>query len=330
MKRDLMGHGAVVAILLGTLGLLSLPAAQNQSPASDKTVPRTADGHPDLNGFWNNPLPTAENSDDESRLRNGSGEHLAFRSSDGSVLFDFNGPEGYEGPVPLLPNQPPYKPEYMVKVKAIGDSKYGGTTQLDPQFDCKPSGIPRGSFGTMHILQTPQAMGLLFEEPMNDRIIYTDGRPHPKDLDTSFMGHSIGHWEGDTLVVDTVGLNDETWLGGDVRGADKYTSIHSDKEHVIERFTLKGEVLTYEAVIEDPVMFARPWVLTPRRIRRAAPDDYLMQFNCITNDKGHTIAPSDKDKFVCVWCAPEAAYGAAGDDQRRKQIEPPATNPAGR
>ena len=238
-------------------------------------------------------------------------------------MFDFNGPDGYEGPVPLVPSQPVYKPEYMAKVKAIGDAKYGGTTQLDPQFDCKPSGIPRGSFGTMQILQTPQAIGILFESPSDDRIIYTDGRPHPKDLDTSFMGHSIGHWEGDTLVVDTIGLNDETWLGGDVRGADKYTSIHSDKEHVIERWTLKGDVLSYEATIEDPVMFAKPWVINPRHITRAVPGDYLMQFNCITNDKGHTITPSAKDKFVCVWCSPEGAYGAAGDELRRKQIEPP-------
>ena len=71
------------------------------------------------------------------------------------------------------------------------------------------------------------------------RIIYMDGREHPKDLDTSYMGNSIGHWEGDTLVIDTIGLNDETWLG-----RNKYQEIHSDKEHVVERWTRTSDVLS--------------------------------------------------------------------------------------
>lgn len=133
-------------------------------------------------------------------------------------------------------------------------------------FACKPLGVPRGAVGTMQVVQTPQVTAFLYELQPGPvfRLIYTDGRAHPKpdDLDTSFLGDSIGHWEGDTLVVDTIGLNDETWLGGGFAGP-KYARIHSDQEHVIERWTRDGDTLTYEATVEDPVMLTKPWVITP-------------------------------------------------------------------
>ena len=116
------------------------------------------------------------------------------------------------------PNEPPYKPEYMAKVKEIAATEYDGTTPLDPQMDCKPLGVPRAGIDAMQIVQTPEVIAILYEGAPYSlyRIIYTDGRPHPKDLDTTYMGDSIGHWEGDTLVVDVVGLSDETWLAGGV------------------------------------------------------------------------------------------------------------------
>src|SRR5207237_306097 len=83
----------------------------------------------------------------------------------------------------------------------------------------------------------------------------------------------IGHWEGDTLVVDVVGLTDETWLGGGgATGRAMYTSIHSDQEHVIERWSRVGDVLSYEATVEDPVALEKPWVVTPRRVKHAGAD----------------------------------------------------------
>jgi len=151
------------------------------------------------------------------------------------------------------------------------------------------------------------------------RIVYTDGRTHPKDLDTSYMGHSIGHWDGDTLVVDTVGLNDETWYT-QTGGVNMYTSIHSDKEHVIEHFTRKGDDLTYEATVEDPVMLTRPWVLNPVHTRIAPADDYIQPQMCNTNDKAHIIAPSATDKFTCGWCQkdPDAVYGAGASKENQE------------
>ncbi len=207
---------------------------------------------------------------------------------------------------------PSYKPEYMAKVNEIAKTMYGDTTSLDPQMDCKPLGVPRsmlrgsgGLYGAFQIVQTPQVVAILFEssQGMDYRMIYTDGRGHPKDLDSSYMGDSIGHWEGDTLVVDVTGLNDETWLGGG-QGAPPLAMIHSDQEHVIERYTRSGDILTYEATVEDPVMFTKPWVIIPRRTQHASADDRLLEMTCVANDKNHIIKPTKEDSYVCYFCIP--------------------------
>jgi len=317
VKYRLVSCAVVVAVVVGAALLSSTPTvAQNgasverDSPnkwcigcsVDGKTTPRTADGHPVLSGFWINP----------------ESGHIADLSADGSKLFDFAGEEtaGQRGPLLKVcldescqaTNQPPYKPEYAAKVNAIYATAYGGNTPSDPQMDCKPLGVPRGSVGTMQIVQTPEVVAILYEgQPgMTYRLIYTDGRPHPKDLDTSYLGDSIGHWEKDTLVVDVTALNDETWLGGGQLGFLKHTAIHSDQEHVVERWARNGDVLTYEATVEDPVMFTRPWVINPRHIRHAtSADDYIMPAFCDAKDKDHLIKPTTSDQYKCVYCITE-------------------------
>jgi hypothetical protein len=303
--------GCLAAILLaGVLTLAPMLYAQKNAVNSQlpcvgcspdgKTTPRAADGHPDLSGIWD----SQEFSEDGS----GAG-HLGTRSSDGSVLFDFGGPNsGGLARLDLAPNQPSYKPEYMAKVKAIGDGMYGGSTPTDPQMDCKPLGVPRSisgapSGGVFQIIQTPQVVGILFESAPGPayRVIYTDGRPHPKDLDTSYMGDSIGHWDGDTFVVDVVGLNDDTWLT-DPRGGRQYTSIHSDQEHVIERYVRTGNVLDYQATVEDPVMFTKPWTVT-KRIQHGGADDRIEEGICNGNDKSHFVTPTKEDSYICNYCS---------------------------
>ncbi len=168
----------------------------------------------------------------------------------------------------------------------------------------------------MHIVQSPTAIAILYEKNPGTtfRLIYTDGRPHPEGLDTSHMGHSIGHWEGDTLVVDVAGLNDEMWLGGG-HGGPRYAAMHSDQEHVIERWTREGDVITYEATVEDPVMFTKPWLIRPRRISLSTGgNDYLMPAMCSAFDatsgvprKAHMIKPSEEDSYICNHCNPNDA-----------------------
>jgi hypothetical protein len=326
VKTQWMGCTVAAAALAAALIFShAVPsAAQNQNSAklapNSAVTPRLTNGHPDLSGFWGGgggeegggggedaaPPPTGVNN---------FGNHDLTRTASGDILFLYLGSDGYEGPVPIGKNQPPYKPEYMAKVKQIADTKYGGTTALDPMQDCKPFGIPRASVGNMQIVQNPQFMAVLYEAAPGPvyRIIYTDGRKHPDDLDTSYFGNSIGHWEGDVLVVDTVGLNDETWLGGDTRGADRFTSIHSDKEHVLEHWTREGNRITYEATVDDPVMFTKPWVITPKHARLASSDDYIQPQMCVNNDKAHIIEPTATDQFKCIWCNPASLYGDKDD-----------------
>jgi hypothetical protein len=301
--------------ILGVVSLLlvSAPSAQNRTNPADRPTPRMSNGRPDLSGFYNNTERFRGEFGDEE-----DGQHVISRTSEGSIFFDYGGANVGPGLVAESEgtNQPPYKPEYMAKVEEIIKTMYGGNTELDPQHDCKPNGIPRTSLGIMHIVQTPEVLAVMYEAAPGPvfRLIYTDGRKHPEDLDTSFFGHSIGHWEGDTLIVDTVGLNDETWLGGSQTGSAKHTSIHSDQEHVVERWSRKGDTITWEATVEDPVMFTRPWVLEPRRASIAAADDYIQPQMCHSNDKGHFILPSAEDPGLrCGWCTSERTYGLDSD-----------------
>jgi hypothetical protein len=268
-------------------------------PVAKKPTPRAPDGHPDLSGFYDNPFNTTVTKD-----------------SDGTVSFTLGGGgkrSPYKWPTPDMPS---YKPEYAAKVEALFKNQYGASTPDDPQYDCKPMGVPRASMVPLQFVQTPKMVVVLYESNFigqTYRIIYTDGRGHPKDLDSSFLGDSIGHWEGDTLVVDVTGLNDETWLGG-AQGhtepggpgepghqiVETHALIHSDQEHVTERYTRHGDMLVYEATVEDPVMFARPWVLTPRHFMLGVPpDDRIFESFCEARDKSHIIRPSEQDQPQC-------------------------------
>ena len=193
---------AVVFGVLCTLSV-SVSATQNAAPAK-KPTPRTADGRPDLTGFYNR---THFFGDPVEEI---PGQHVVTRSANGSVFFDYGGANEAQLGNALSPeetNPPPYKPEYLAMVKEIAASGYGDTTALDPVMDCKPLGVPRGAInGTgptgVQVVQTPQLVVILYEAAPGPyyRVIYTDGRKHPENIDTSFYGHSIGQWEGDTLV----------------------------------------------------------------------------------------------------------------------------------
>src|SRR5437867_1480379 len=306
MKPNSAKITALALSLLAMILFASCSSQPKQAAASDgktpcigcsvdgKTTPRTVDGHPDLNGYWNTP-------------RGAEGGQFANRSTDGSILYEFSVDFDEVTTACIddscqVPNQPPYKPEYMEKVREIAKTSYTGTSVLDPGMACRPAGLPRAGIGATQIVQTPQLTAILYEGAPSSifRIIYTDGRPHPADFESSYMGHSIGHWEGDTLVVDTVGFNDDSWLGGWAHGRAKYTSIHSEQEHVVERFSRDGNTLTYEVTVEDPVMFTRPWVLPARKVRMSNPGDYLLETICtpsinVITGETHMIKPTEED-----------------------------------
>ena len=151
----------------------------------------------------------------------------------------------------------------------------------NPNGFCLPPGPSRAITGPspFQIVQHPNAVAILFENHFMYRLIYTDGTKHPEDLqdDPTFMGHSIGHWEGDTLVVDTVGVNDKTWL--DSNGLE-----HSDKLHLTERFRKTGpDSIVYSVTYDDPVFFTKPWTydLPLRRQKNSR----ILEYVCEENEK---------------------------------------------
>lgn len=151
----------------------------------------------------------------------------------------------------------------------------------NPNGMCLPPGPSRAITGPspFFFVQHEQALGILFENHNLYRIIYLDGRGHPEDIADypTFMGHSIGKWEGDTLVVDTVGLNDRTWL--DSNGME-----HSEKLHLTERLQkVSPDLIKYSVTYDDPVFFTRPWTLN-LDIKKVT-NTRLIEYVCLDNEK---------------------------------------------
>jgi len=154
--------------------------------------------------------------------------------------------------------------------------KVGAEYGMDIGSRCLPPGVPDAIAQPYpeQIIQTPDLVVILYEAHHIFRVIPTDGRPHPSDLDPTWMGNSVGHWEGDTLVVDATGFNDKTAVG-DYR--------HTTAYHVVERYRRTAyDTLKFEATIEDPNVFAAPW-------REAGtltlhPEWYIQEYVCEENN----------------------------------------------
>jgi hypothetical protein len=171
-----------------------------------------------------------------------------------------------------LGHQPPFT--------AYGAARFAKEDEIDdPLTKCLPIGPARGiQAGIMpfQVVQTPGVFAILFENQHTFRIIHTDGRSHPKDLDATWFGDSIGHWEGDTLVVDTVGIDERTWL--DTAGHE-----HSDQLHLAERFQkVDNNTIKWTVTFEDPKFFTESWSVTLPISRQ---NTEIMSYSCEENEK---------------------------------------------
>jgi len=159
--------------------------------------------------------------------------------------------------IAFSPNEPPFQPWAEAKYRAAkpGYGAHATPDSQDPILSCYPPGVPRIlliPFPTQ-IIQIPGQVMMVFEYDHFVRFIDLERRQHPKDPSPSWMGDSIGHWEGDTLVVDTVGVNDKTWL-------DQVGHPHSDALHVIERIRRPDhDTLVDDLTIDDPKAYTKPW-----------------------------------------------------------------------
>jgi len=187
---------------------------------------------------------------------------------------DLNGVYGFAG---VRNAEPPVLKPGAEKFKIVrgGPNDVRGNTTLGT--DCKPLGVPQ-CFVTPYpfqIVQTPKLIVMIYEYPNSIRWIPTDGRAHPVDPDPSWMGDSVAHWEGDTLVVDSVGFNDKTEVSG---------YMHTEDLHVVERYRrLENGSLEYNVTVEDPNVFARPWVLPARTLPFHPEAERVDEFVCETS-----------------------------------------------
>ena len=150
-----------------------------------------------------------------------------------------------------------------------------------PSADCLPGEVVPVSPLIYKIVQTPSLIVQLMEGDPHFRQIYLDGRAHPKDLDPTWMGHSIGKWEGDTLVIDTVGFNDKSWLPN--------MMPHTDKLHIVERYSRPDLAhLNIHIRIEDPGTLKKPWNV--RMVWELTPDEEVPEFVCNENNKFRELA----------------------------------------
>jgi hypothetical protein len=136
------------------------------------------------------------------------------------------------------------------------------------------------------IFQKPEQLTMLFEYVHAVRYVYTNGTAHPPGHIDWWMGDSRGRWEGDTLVVDVVDFNEETWF-------DRAGNFHSDQLHLVERFTpLDRDHITYDVTVEDPAVFAQPWRMSMILYRRREPNVQLLEYDCFGFDNEfHPPAP---------------------------------------
>jgi hypothetical protein len=246
------------------------------APLSGQTAayraPRTPDGKPDLNGIWQ--VLNEANYDIQAHMARAA---MALRP-------------GPYGPLPAAPvlalgavgsvppgmgvvegDELPYKPEAAAKKKDNQEH----WLERDPEIKCYLPGVPRATYMPypFQIFQSSSAIFMAYEYAGAVRNLYLKD-PGPPPID-SWMGQSVARWDGDTLVVDSNGFNDSSWF-------DRSGNFHSDKMKVTERYTRTApDVISYEATIDDPIVFTRPWKMSMPLYRRVEKNAQLLDFKCV-------------------------------------------------
>ena len=255
------------AVVMGGLNLAPTPAlaqtdaakAAAADPRRSLPVPRLSNGKPDFSGVW-----------DHSRVPD-----MSESSPDGVCAAGSYGCKSISsGPFAFTP----------AGLKANDQSK-----KFDHTAVCLPWGYLRSWNGLYpnQIVHSTEFVGMMFEQNNNFKVIYTDGRPHPKDWEPTWWGHSIGHWEGDVLVTDVTGFNGELWLDTGLDTDDPKIAPHvtTTAMHITERISRPDFThLNYEITIKDPILYTAP-IKNTRTFVLMKPGSEVMQFVCEENNK---------------------------------------------
>ena len=237
------------------LVLAGLPAA---AQTAAYRVPRAGDGRPNLNGIWQ-----ALNTADWDLVSHaaGMGRIVALGAEDAL-------PPGIgvvEG------DEIPYLPAALEQRK----KNFADRLKLDPEVKCYLPGVPRATYLPYPFQIVQGSKNIMFSYEYDGAVRVVNMEKPTKPPADSWMGWSNGHWEGDTLVVDVTGLNDQTWF-------DRAGDFHSDALHVTERYTPRSaDTLMYEATIEDPKTFSRPWKISMPLYRHVEKNAQIMEFKCV-------------------------------------------------
>lgn len=256
MKQSVATAALVAIFAAGAVapGVAKTTAAHRAAQAGSTRaagIPRTRDGHPDFSGIWE----TLSEADYDLE------PHAGRRDAPPSQGVIEGG-------------RIPYLPEALAKRKANFDRR----ATDDPRLRCFALSVPRGVYyqAPFQILQRPANITLVHQFGNQVRDIHTDGSLHPKDDDPElWLGDSRGHWEGDTLVVDVTGFNEDTWL-------DRAGNYHSTDLHVVERWTYRdANTIAYSATLDDPKVYSRPWTINIQ-LNRREPGLKLIEDYCFT------------------------------------------------
>jgi hypothetical protein len=230
-----------------------IPRTANGKPNLSAPAPRLPDGHPDLSGIWE---------------PNG-GRYTQNLGAD------------------LKPGDIPYQPW----AKTLADQRVDGSHEKeDPTANCLPHGVPRisGSPPPWKVIQTPGLIVILYEAHMLWRQIFLDGRELSNEFPPAWLGYSTGKWDGDTLVVETKGLNGKAWL-------DQLGKPTSDALHVIERFRRKDAGhMDVQITIDDSKAYTQPWTVTEQV--HLLTDTDLLEDICNENNRDLAHLPGDTFK----------------------------------
>jgi hypothetical protein len=258
-----IGFRAVIIAASAAAGLLVLQSSSKAQAPAPAPAPatyratRTADGKPNLNGIWQ--ALNEANWDLEP--------HAAYQGSVLALGAQFSVPPsiGFVDGGSI-----PYKPDALAKKK----ENFANRAKQDPEVKCYMGGVPRSTYMPypFQIIQGSGTIMMAYEYAGGVRTINM-GKPTEAPTD-SWMGWSNGRWEGETLVVDVTGLNEQTWF-------DRAGNYHSDMLHVVERYTPRSaDTLMYEATIEDPKVFSRPWKISMPLYRRVEKNAQIMEYKC--------------------------------------------------
>ena len=263
----------IVCAVTAAFLVAGFATAEEKAAAAPAKAGRTADAHPDLSGIWSYAISLPPGA--VKKVVDGK---VAIEKADQTARH--GNPNVAHGALPWTA-APSYKPEFQAKVKYLEANE----SKLDTVFYCGRPGTPRiGS--PRRIIQLPNEMVFLYEDISGDpyRIIPTDGRPHRKDPNPSYYGDSVGHWEGNTLVVDSTGFVEDSWFG-----EDGY--FHTAAMHVIERFWRDGENMIYQATVDDPNVLTQPWTEPPHVVKPST--EPLEESPACKEDDGHRLLNLD-------------------------------------